>query len=55
MAYFAPHGKKLEAAVEANGPDDPSVKAMVRQAQIVSMGELVLFAVIIWAMVVKPV
>lgn len=23
MAYFAPHGKKLEAAVEANGPDRP--------------------------------
>ena len=55
MGYFAPHGKKLEAAIEANGPTDPSVRAMVRQAQIVSMAEMVLFAVIVWAMVVKPV
>jgi hypothetical protein len=55
IAYFAPHGKKLEAAIEASGPDNPTVKAMVRQAQIVSVGELVLFAVIVWAMVVKPV
>jgi hypothetical protein len=54
IAYFAPHGKKLEAAIEANGPNDPSVTAMVRRAQIVSMAELILFAVIVWAMVAKP-
>jgi hypothetical protein len=54
IAYFAPHGKKLEAAIEAGGPNDPSVRMMVRQAQIVSIAELVLFAVIVWTMVAKP-
>jgi uncharacterized membrane protein len=52
IAYFAPLGKKVEAATEAK---DPAVMAMVRQAQIVSVAELVLFAVIVWAMVAKPV
>lgn len=55
VAYFAPLGKKVEAAIEANGPKDPAVMAMVRQAQIVSVAELFLFAVIVWAMVAKPV
>jgi hypothetical protein len=55
IAYFAPHGEKVEAAVEASGPNDPAVIAMVRQVQIVSVAELFLFAVIVWTMVAKPV
>jgi hypothetical protein len=55
IAYFAPHGEKVEAAIEASGPNDPAVIAMVRQIQIVSVAELFLFAVIVWAMVAKPV
>lgn len=54
MGYFAPHGKKLEAAMATNGPTDPKVQAMIRQAQLVSMAEVVLFAIVIWAMVAKP-
>ena len=55
IAYFAPLGKKVEAAIEANGQNDPAVMAMVHRAQIVSVAEVFLFAVIVWAMVVKPV
>ena len=54
MGYFAPHGKKLEAAMAANGPTDSKVQSMIRQAQLVSMAEVVLFAIVIWAMVAKP-
>jgi hypothetical protein len=55
IAYFAQLGKKVEAAIEANGPNDPAAMAMIRQGQIVSVAELFLFAVIVWAMVAKPV
>lgn len=54
MTYFKPHGEKLEAAMKERGPSDPSVQAMIRQATLVSMGEMVVFAIVIWAMVVKP-
>ncbi|MDQ4095929.1 MAG: DUF2269 family protein [Actinomycetota bacterium] len=54
FGYFKPHGEKLGAAMEANGPGDPKVQVMVRQAQIVSLVELVIFAVVVWAMVTKP-
>jgi hypothetical protein len=27
IAYFAPHGEKVEAAVEASGPNDPAVNS----------------------------
>jgi hypothetical protein len=55
VAYFAPAGKKVESAIEASSPRDPAVIALVRQVQIVSVAEVFLFAVIVWAMVVKPV
>lgn len=54
VAYFAPIGKKVELAIEASGPKDPAVMALVRQVQIVSVAEVFLFAVIVWAMVAKP-
>ena len=55
VAYFAPLGKKVESAIEASGPKDPAVITLVRQVQIVSVAEVFLFAVIVWAMVAKPV
>lgn len=54
IAYFRPHGEKLEAAMQSTGLNDPHVRSMIRQAQIVSIAELVVFAIVIWAMVVKP-
>ena len=54
IAYFRPHGEKLEAAMEASGPDNPQVRSMIQQAQLVSIAELVVLAFVIWAMVVKP-
>jgi uncharacterized membrane protein len=54
IVYFRPHGEKLEAAMEATGPDDPHVRSMIRQAEMVSVAELVVLVFVIWAMVVKP-
>jgi hypothetical protein len=54
IAYFRPHGEKLEAAMQATGPNDPQVRSMIQQAQIVSIAEIVVLAIVIWAMVVKP-
>ncbi len=54
FAYFKPHGEKVEAAIAERGPDDAGVQAMVRQAQTVSAAELVVLAIVVWAMVVKP-
>lgn len=54
MGYFKPHIEKLQAAVTERGPDDPTVLAMVRQANIVASVEMVIFLAVIWAMVVKP-
>lgn len=54
MTYFAPHGKKLEAAIETSGANDASVQAMVRQAQMVSLAEGVVLLIVVWAMVTKP-
>ncbi len=54
FGYFKPHGEKVGAAMQERGPNDPSVLAMIRQANLVSMAELVVFAVVIWAMVAKP-
>ena len=54
FAYFNPHGEKIEAAIAERGPNDAAVQTMVRQAQMVSVAELVVLGVVIWAMVVKP-
>jgi Predicted integral membrane protein (DUF2269) len=54
LAYFRPYAERLEAAMESGGRDDPEVRSMIRQGQLVSIAELVLFAFVVWAMVVKP-
>ena len=54
IAYFKPHAERLEGAIQASGPNDPGVRSMVQQAQIVSIADLVVLAFVIWAMVVKP-
>ena len=54
FGYHRPHGAKLEAAMQERGPADPSVQAMVRQTNMVSIAELAFLMVVIWAMVAKP-
>lgn len=54
FGYFKPHGEKLEAAIAERGPADARVQAMIRQLQIVAAAELVVLAIVVWAMVVKP-
>ena len=55
ITYFKPLGEKMEAAIAEGGPDDARVQSMVRQAQVVSAAELVVLAIVVWAMVAKPV
>lgn len=54
FGYFKPHIAKVEAAVQEHGPADPGVRALIRQANIASAIELLVFLVVIWAMVTKP-
>lgn len=54
FGYFKPQVAKLEAAVAERGPDDPAVRAQIRQTNYVALGELVVLLIVVWAMVVKP-
>jgi uncharacterized membrane protein len=54
LGYFKPQIQKLDAAVKERGPNDPNVRRKVRETNYVALGELVLFMVVVWAMVVKP-
>lgn len=54
FGYFKPHIEKLEAAVKERGPNDPEVRRKVRESNYVAIGELVVFLIVVWAMVVKP-
>lgn len=54
FGYHKPHGAKLEAAMRERGPGDPGVRALVRQANTVSVIEVLILVIVIWAMVVKP-
>lgn len=54
FGYHRPHGAKLQAAIEQRGPADESVKALVRQGNLVAVAELAFLIVVVWAMVTKP-
>lgn len=54
FGYHRPHGAKIEAGMRERGPNDPGVRALVRQGTMVSLVETVILIVVIWAMVVKP-
>ena len=54
FGYFRPTIPKLEKATQELGPDDPGVQAMVRQVNLVSLIELLVFLIVVWAMVSKP-
>ena len=53
--YHRPHGAKLEAAMQAAGPRDPAVQALIRQGNMVAVAETLVLIGVIWSMVVKPV
>lgn len=55
FGYFKPKIEKLAQMLEARGPGDPDVRRLVRQTNYVALGELVVFLIVVWAMVTKPV
>jgi hypothetical protein len=54
FGYFKPQIEKLDVLLEESGAEDPGVRALVRQANIVAAVELAILLVVVWAMVVKP-
>lgn len=54
FGYFKPTIAKLDRLVEERGATDAGVRAIVRQANMVSLAELAIFLVVVWAMVTKP-
>ncbi|MDQ3986901.1 MAG: DUF2269 family protein [Actinomycetota bacterium] len=52
--YHRPHGAKIESAIQERGPSDPSVLALIRQGNVVSIVEIAILIFVIWAMVTKP-
>lgn len=54
FGYFKPQIEKLDLALKERGPDHPEVRRKERQTNYVALGELVVFLIVVWAMVVKP-
>ncbi len=54
FGYHRPHGAKVEAAMQARGPNDEGVKALLRQGNMVAVAELLFLIFVVWAMVAKP-
>ena len=54
FGYFKPLIEKVNVLVEERGPEDPGVRALTRQSNMVATVELAVFLVVVWAMVTKP-
>lgn len=54
FGYFKPHIEKLNVLLEERGPEDPAIRALVRQSNMVAAVELAIFLLVVWAMVTKP-
>ncbi len=54
FGYLKPRVQKLETMIQERGPEDAGVQAVVRQTNVASVIELVVFLTVIWAMVTKP-
>ena len=53
-AILGPTSKKLKAAVEERGPNDPAVKQLARRIDIAGRIDLLVLVVVVFNMVVKP-
>ncbi|MGH2723837.1 MAG: DUF2269 family protein [Actinomycetota bacterium] len=54
IAYFGPASKRLERAVETEGPRGSTVQRLIRQNLLVSRLDLAVLLFVVWDMVFKP-
>lgn len=54
IAYFGPAAKRIERAVEAEGPHGATVDRLIRTNFLVSRFDLAILLFIVWDMVFKP-
>lgn len=54
ITYFGPAAKRIERAVEAEGPDGATVARLIRTNLLVSRFDLAILLFIVWDMVFKP-
>jgi hypothetical protein len=53
VAFLGPQAKQLAKLIEANGPDDPAVRAKVRRIVGISRVDLVILFTVVFFMVTK--